>query len=97
MVVYQAQLLVVKLKIMKSKFLDNNLKISYKLLILIGLIFGVKALCNSFIIFNDNINSLGQNNQWKFYASFIGFFLFLILFITLIVVIIIKIKKNNVN
>lgn len=67
----------------------------FNFLILIGFFLGVKQLYHSFFIFYDNIDTLGNENQWKFYTSLTGFILFSLLFLALIVVTILRKTKNN--
>jgi TRAP-type C4-dicarboxylate transport system permease small subunit len=61
----------------------------------IGLVFALLATIISFLVFNNTIETIGTTNEWKFYASLVGFAIFLIMFVIVIITLIVRSKTNN--
>jgi hypothetical protein len=64
-------------------------------------LFGISLVCavlssvGSFLVFYKNIGTLGNSDQWKFYASLAGFSIFFVMTCLLIIAILISYKMRN--
>lgn len=83
----------IKFKIMKY----------FNYIIIVGLTCGIISSVASFLVFYNNIETLGGENEWKFYASLVGFSILFMLFLSVIIAIIVlrfirhKFNNNRAN